>query len=79
MSDIEKVAEREAAKQQPWKEFWVSRPTDGFKENTDQTPWLAYTPDPEKPDAKPWYNWLQAESPQVTSLPGYVCRSGSNS
>jgi hypothetical protein len=76
MSQIESLAAVEAAKEQPWKAFWPLKGESFTEEQTAQMPWLSYAPDPEKPDIKPWYSWLREESVELTSTPGYVCRSG---
>ena len=62
----------------PWKAFFPPRVESVSDEVLARMPWLKYAPDPEKPDGKPYYDWLQNESIECTSAQGYVCRSGAS-
>jgi len=51
----------EAKKAQPWKKFWPpsgSRSGSDGTSDSDASPWLNWKPDPNKPDEKPWIQWM---------------------
>ena len=69
--DIRETAEM---KMQPWKAFWPPKLEQYTQEQLDDMPWLRYDPDPEKPDTKPWYDWMR----QDPGKPGIVFRRGAD-
>lgn len=65
----------EETKEQPWKYFWPPKIEGLTTEQLEKSPWLNYEPDPEKPDAKPWYSWMRADE---NAPDGIISRRGSN-
>ena len=59
---------------QPWKAFWPPNPEDFTLEEAEKMPWLTWSPDPDNPDGKPWYDWMGSDA--EAAPPGAVCRRG---
>ncbi|KAJ5159114.1 uncharacterized protein N7500_008765 [Penicillium coprophilum] len=44
---------------QPWREWWPPRQIESMSEEERKAqPWIAWKPDPAKPNAKPWLGWV---------------------
>jgi hypothetical protein len=61
---------------QPWKSFWPPKLEHLSEEQLKAQPWLTWGPEPEKPDGKPWYDWMRQD--QSVNQFGVVCRRGAN-
>ena len=59
---------------QPWRAFWPPKVDDLSPNEREKMPWLNWAPDPEKPDGKPWYDWMGSDA--EAAPPGAVCRRG---
>ena len=64
----------EDGREQPWKKFWPPVAEGMSEEELAKCPWLTWSPEPDKPDGKPWYDWMRQEFD--TQTPGVVCRRG---
>ena len=60
--------------EQPWRAFWPPKVDHLTKSQLEERPWLTWRPEPDKPDTKPWYDWL-SKDPAGTDV-GVVCRRG---
>jgi hypothetical protein len=63
-------------KEQPWKDFWPPKLNTFSAEELAEMPWLSWKPDPEKPDSKPWYEWLKKDNGVIGDATGVVSRRG---
>jgi hypothetical protein len=62
--------------EQPWKAFWPPKVDHLTKSQLDRQPWLTWGPEPDKPDTKPWYDWLSKDP--AGNDAGVVCRRGAS-
>lgn len=62
--------------EQPWKAFWPPKVDHLTKAQLDGQPWLTWGPEPDKPDTKPWYDWLSKDP--TGNDAGVVCRRGAS-
>ena len=45
---------------QPWKAWWPPKNTESLsEEEIARQPWLTWKPDPNRPNDKPWYDWVK--------------------
>ncbi|RVD81166.1 uncharacterized protein DFL_009041 [Arthrobotrys flagrans] len=51
--------DRESDLNQPWRAYWPPQNIEAFtEEELKERPWLTWTRDPNKPNDKPWYQWV---------------------
>jgi hypothetical protein len=62
--------------EQPWKAFWPPKIDHLSEDQLYQQPWLTWGPEPDKPDTKPWYEWMSKDT--AGNENGVVCRRGAS-